>query len=138
MASIWRKKSSLLVKKNSQCYHQDMLKHTISFQNAFQGIWTAITTQANIRIHFLVASIIIGFSVYFEVTHTELLILILTIGMVMIAEMINTAIEFVCNAITLDHNEYIKYAKDISAGAVLMSAIFAALVGLIIFIPRFI
>lgn len=115
-----------------------MLKHTISFKNAFAGIWTAITTQANIRIHFLVASIIIGFSVYFEVTHTELLVLILTICMVMIVEMINTSIEFLCDAITLEHNEYIKYAKDVSAGAVLLSAIFATLVGLIIFIPRFI
>lgn len=115
-----------------------MLKHTISFRNAFNGIWTAVTTQTNLRIHFLVASIIIGLSVYFEVTHTELLILILTIGMVMIAEMINTAIEFLCDAITLDHNEYIKYAKDVAAGTVLLSAIFASLVGLIIFIPRFI
>ncbi len=115
-----------------------MLKHTISFKNAINGIWTAVTTQTNLRIHFLIASIIIGLSVYFEVTHTELLILILTIGIVMIAEMINTAIEFLCDAVTLDHNEYIKYAKDVAAGTVLMSAIFASLVGLIIFIPKFI
>jgi diacylglycerol kinase len=138
MASISLKKLSSLVKKNSQCYHQDMLKHTISFKNAFTGIWTAITTQANIRIHFFIASAMIGLSVYFEVTHTELLVVILTIALVMIAEMVNTAIEFVCDAITLDHNEYIKYAKDVSAGAVLLSAIFATLVGLIIFVPRFI
>lgn len=115
-----------------------MLKHTISFQNAFRGIWTAITTQANLRLHFLTASIIIGFSVYFEVTHTELLVIILTISMVVIAEMINTSIEFLCDAITLEHNEYIKYAKDVAAGTVLMSAIFAVLIGVIIFIPKII
>ena len=113
-----------------------MLKHSISFKNALKGIWTAVTTQTNLRIHFVVASIIIGLSVYFEVTHTELLILILTIGMVMIAEMINTAIEFLCDAITLDHNEYIKYAKDVAAGTVLMSAIFASLIGFFIFVPK--
>jgi undecaprenol kinase len=115
-----------------------MLKHTISFKNAFAGIWTAITTQSNLRIHFLVASIVIGCSVYFEVSHIELLAVVLTIGMVMIAEMINTAIEFLADAITLEHNEYIKYAKDVAAGTVLLSAIFAALVGLIIFVPKFI
>ena len=115
-----------------------MLKHTISFQNAFKGIWTAITTQTNLRIHFLVASVIIGLSVYFEVTNTELLVLMLTIGMVMITEMINTSIEFVCDAVTLDHNEYIKLAKDVAAGSVLMSAIFASLIGIIIFVPKII
>jgi diacylglycerol kinase len=114
-----------------------MLKHTISFQNAFKGIWTAITTQTNLRIHFLIASLIIGLSVYFEVSHTELLLLILTIGMVMIAELVNTSIEFLCDAVTLEHNEYIKYAKDVAAGSVLLSAIFATLIGAIIFIPKF-
>jgi len=115
-----------------------MLKHTISFKNAFIGIWTAITTQNNLRIHFVIALIIFGLSIYFEVNQVQLLVLILTIGLVMIVEMINTSIEFLCDAITTEHNEFIKYAKDVAAGAVLVSAIFASLVGLIIFIPKFI
>ena len=114
-----------------------MLKHTISFQNAFRGIWTAITTQTNLRIHFLIASLVLVAATYFQLSIFEILVLVLTISMVMIAEMINTSIEFVCDAITLDHNEYIKSAKDVSAGAVLISAIFATLIGLIVFIPKF-
>ena len=114
-----------------------MLKHTISFQNAFRGIWTAITTQTNLRIHFLIASLVLIAATYLQLSIFEILVLVLTISMVMIAEMINTSIEFVCDAITLDHNEYIKSAKDVSAGAVLISAIFATLIGLIVFIPKF-
>ncbi len=113
-----------------------MQKHTISFQNAFHGIWTAISTQANIRIHFIIASLVIFAAVYLRLSLPEILVLILAVSLVMLAEMVNTAIEFLCDAVTLDHNEYIKQAKDVSAGAVLLSAIFASLVGLIIFIPK--
>lgn len=113
-----------------------MLKHTISFQNAGRGIWTAVTTQLNLRIHFLLGSVALGLAVFLEVSYVELLIIILTIGMVMIAEMINTATEYVCNAITLERNEHIKHAKDIAAGAVLLSAIFATIIGLMIFVPK--
>lgn len=115
-----------------------MPKHTISFQNAFIGIWTAISTQANIRIHFLLGSLVVFASAYLELSIFEILILILAIAMVLIAEMVNTSIEFLCDAITLDHNQHIKYAKDVAAGSVLLSAIFASLVGLLIFVPKFI
>ncbi|MFH2085790.1 MAG: diacylglycerol kinase family protein [bacterium] len=113
-----------------------MLKHTISFRNAFCGIWTAIITQNNIRVHFIIASLVIFSAAYLHLSMSEILMLILTIGLVMVAEMVNTAIEFFCDAITLEHNEYIKQAKDVSAGAVLISAIFAALIGIIIFVPK--
>ena len=115
-----------------------MLKHTISFQNAFHGIWTAISTQSNIRVHFAIASLVMLAAVYLELSILNILVLVLAIAMVMLAEMINTAIEFFCDAITLDHNEYIGYAKDVSAGAVLLTAIFAALIGLVIFVPKLI
>lgn len=115
-----------------------MHKHTISFQNAFRGIWTAIVTQANIRIHFLIGSLVLLVAVYLRSPLAEILVLILTIALVMLAEMVNTSIEFFCDAITSDHNNNIKYAKDVSAGAVLLSAIFAAIIGLMIFVPKII
>jgi diacylglycerol kinase len=115
-----------------------MLKHTISFQNAFRGIWTAITTQTNIRIHFVVASLVLLTAVYLHLSIFDILVLVLTISIVMLAELINTSIEFLSDAVTLEHNEYIKQAKDVSAGAVLLSAIFAAIIGLMIFIPKII
>lgn len=112
-----------------------MQKHTISFQNAFRGIWTALATQANIRIHFIIASFVIFSAVYLHINLDQILVLLVAITLVMLAEMINTAIEFLCDAVTLEHNDYIKHAKDVSAGAVLLSAIFAALIGIIIFVP---
>ncbi len=115
-----------------------MSKHTISFQNAFRGIWTAIATQANIRIHFAVASLVIFAAVYLKIDLDHILDLLVAISIVMLAEMINTSIEFLCDAVTLEHSENIKRAKDVSAGAVLISAIFAALIGLVVFIPKLI
>lgn len=114
-----------------------MLKHTISFQNAFRGIWTAVSTQANIRIHVIVGSIVIFLGVYFHIDVDHTLDLLIAISLVMLAEMVNTAIEFLSDAVTLEHNEFIKHAKDVSAGAVLISAIFAAIIGMVIFIPKF-
>lgn len=113
-----------------------MLKHTISFRHALRGIWTALTTQLNLRIHFVLGSLALYFSFYLQVPFAQILVLVLIIALVMLAEMINTAIEFCCDAITLEQNEYIKHAKDVSAGAVLLTAIFALLIGLMIFLPQ--
>lgn len=113
-----------------------MLRHTISFKYAFAGIWTALTTQLNLRIHFLVGSAVLLGAVYFRLNLTEILVLILSISLVMVTELVNTAIEFLANGVTLEHQEYIKHAKDVSAGAVLLSSLFAALIGAIIFIPK--
>lgn len=115
-----------------------MRKHTISFINAFKGIWKAVTSQPNLRIHFVIASITLIAAVYLQLSIFNILVLVLTIAMVMLAEMVNTSIEFLSDAVTLEHNEYIKSAKDVSAGAVLVSAIFAILIGVIIFLPELI
>lgn len=115
-----------------------MLRHTISFQYAFAGIWTALTSQLNLRLHFLLGSLVLFSAVYFDCTSVEVLILILTIMVVMVTEMCNTALEFLADGVTFEHHDYIKHAKDVAAGAVLLSAIFAALIGLIIFIPKII
>lgn len=115
-----------------------MRKHTISFRNAGKGILTAARTQANLRVHLLAASIVFILGAALKISLTEGLILLLSVSVVIVAEMVNTAVEFLCDAVTLEKNEFIGYAKDISAGAVLVSAIFAALIGLFIFVPKFI
>jgi diacylglycerol kinase len=115
-----------------------MHKHAISFKNAFNGIWVAISTQNNIRIHFFVASILLITAVYMQISMSDVLVLVLTISLVITAEMINTALEFLSDAVTLESNPLIKNAKDVSAGAVLLSSIFAIIIGFIIFIPKLI
>ena len=111
------------------------MRHTISFHNAFAGIWTAVTTQNNLRIHFLLGSLVLFAAAYLRLSIENVLVLVLAIALVMVAEMVNTALEFLSNAVTLEQNHFIKHAKDVSAGAVLLSAIFAVLIGLMIFIP---
>lgn len=113
-----------------------MLRHTISFKYALAGIWTALTTQLNLRLHFAVGSIVLLSAVYFRLNLTEILILILTISLVMVTEMINTALEFLSDGITRENRDYIKHAKDVAAGSVLLSALFAALIAAIIFLPK--
>ena len=115
-----------------------MRQHTISFRNAFTGIYTATHTQTNIRIHLIATILVSIISIYLRVTLIEGLILILTIATVFVAEMFNTAIEFLSDAVTLERNELIGHAKDISAGAVLISAILAFAVGFIILMPKII
>ncbi|MBU1922635.1 diacylglycerol kinase family protein [Patescibacteria group bacterium] len=113
-----------------------MRRHTISFKNAFTGIYTAARTQANIRIHLLATIIVLLAGAYFQVSLTEGLILMLTIASVFVAEMFNTAIEFLADAVTRKDNEFIRHAKDVAAGAVLFSAILALAVGFLIFYPK--
>lgn len=113
-------------------------KHKISFVHAFSGIWIALTTQVNIRIHFLVGSIVLFLSVYLSISPDQIVALVMAVSMVMLAEMINTALEFMSDAVTLEHDENIKMAKDVAAGAVLLTSIFAAVIGMFIFIPKLI
>lgn len=111
-------------------------KHTLSFSNAFAGISEAFKTQVNLKIHALIAITAITLGFYLKISTTEFLILILTIGTVVVAEMANTAIEQLSDAVTRDHNDYIKMAKDVAAGSVLLTAAFSVIIGIIIFIPK--
>lgn len=79
---------------------------------------------------------VVLFSLIFKVKATEFIILLFCISTVLISELINTLTEEICNLISEDYNEKIKYIKDLSAGMVLISAIFSAITGLIIFIPH--
>lgn len=115
-----------------------MRKHTISFKNAATGILTAARTQINIRIHLLAAAAVFILGDLLRINLSEALILLIAVAIVMTAEMVNTSIEFMCDAVTREKNEYIRDAKDVSAGAVLVSAIFAAIIGSFIFVPKII
>ena len=108
-----------------------------SFSNAFNGLKSALATEYHMVIHsyFAVAVIISG--ALFQISYVEWLICFLLIGSVIALELINTAIEAVVNMITTDNNYYAKVAKDTSAGAVLVMSVASAVIGLIIFVPKF-
>ena len=106
-----------------------------SFKYAFKGIAQVVKTQANMRIHLLASIIVIAVASYLRISANHWCILILTILMVLVAEMFNTAIESICDAVTTEQNRHIAAAKDIAAAAVLVTAIASVIIGLLIFIP---
>lgn len=107
-----------------------------TFICALTGIKDAIKTERNLRFDMVVAVIIIVFGFIFRINHMEWIICLLSIGMMLFAELINTAVETVVDLCTREKNELARRAKDISAGAVLILAINVSIVGIIIFIPR--
>lgn len=106
-----------------------------SFNYAFEGIIYAFKTQRNMRLHFLATAIILAASLILKLSKLEILILFLTIAFVIFAEMLNTAIEVVVDLFTQAHHPLAAIAKDVAAGAVLITAAVAVIVGYLIFFP---
>lgn len=104
-----------------------------SFNHAFEGILYALKTERNIRIHVLTALLILIFSLFFPLNRLELLILFLSISLVVMAEMFNTAIETVVDGFVEQYHPLAKVAKDVAAGAVLITALNSLLVGYLLF-----
>jgi diacylglycerol kinase len=113
-------------------------KHTVSFKHALDGIWHTIKTQPNFRFHLIAIIAVTLMGIYFSITTVEWLILFFTFNMVIVAEMLNTSVESMVDLITLERREDAKDAKDVSAGMVLMSALFSVCIGLYIFLPKII
>ncbi len=107
-----------------------------SFKFAFQGIYSFFRTEHNARIHLAsaIAVIILGF--YLRINSFEWCWISVAITLVFITELLNSAIEALCNVVSPQFNIDIKKTKDISAGAVLVASFFAMAVGLIIFLPK--
>lgn len=106
-----------------------------SFKYAFEGIHYAFKNDQNLLAHILVAFLVINVSIALKVTPFEMGILGLTIMMVIVAEMVNSAIEKMVDLITKEHRQEAKIAKDVSAGMVLLTAFAAAVIGTLIFLP---
>lgn len=104
-----------------------------SFQYAITGIISSIASERNIRIHLVVAIYILYFSHFYSLSRAEYILLILTICFVIATEMLNTAIEAVVDLVTDAYARLAKIAKDVAAGAVLVAAFSAVVVGVILF-----
>jgi diacylglycerol kinase (ATP) len=104
-----------------------------SFNFAFEGIIHVLRTQRNLRIHFAIAVVVLIAAIYFDVSRTDLLFLLLAIAFVLITEMINSAIEGAIDVSTTSFDPNAKLAKDVAAGAVLIASINAVAVGYLVF-----
>ena len=107
-----------------------------SFNYAIEGIIYSIRTQRNMKIHMLTTILVLTATFFFDLSKIELLIITITITLVIVAEMINTAVECAIDATTNFYHPLAKIAKNVAAGAVLVTAINSVLVGYIIFWDR--
>jgi diacylglycerol kinase len=106
-----------------------------SFRHAFAGLWHALRTQRNTRIHLTMAVAVVALGLWLGISFLEWAVLVLTIGFVLVSEMLNTVAESLVDLITPDYHPHAKIVKDVAAGAVLLGAIIAVLVGLLILGP---
>ena len=104
-----------------------------SFNFAFEGIIHVVRYERNLRIHFLIAVAVILAAVGFDVTKMELIALLLAIAFVLIAEMLNSALEAVVDLVTPSVEPLAKIAKDVAAGAVLIATVTAVAIGYLVF-----
>jgi len=105
-----------------------------TFKNARKGFRLVFKSEINIRVHLVIAFFVIIFAYLLKFSALEYCMLLFAIAMVLISEMLNTAIEFALDSIY--HNKYSKMvgmAKDISAGAVMLASVISVLIGLILF-----
>ena len=117
-----------------------MIKLLKSFTYAIDGILYALRTQRNMKIHAIALTFVTVFGFHFQLSISEWLCIILVSGLVISLEIINTAIENICDLLKEKLQlevHHTTHARDLAAGAVLISAIVALLVGLVIFIPKF-
>jgi len=107
-----------------------------SFGYAFEGIFVTIRDERNIKIHLVMMTLVIICGFIFGLSVTEWLICLVLFALVISLEILNTAIEAVVDLASPGRHPLAKKAKDCAAGAVLVSAIFAAIIGLMIFVPK--
>ncbi len=113
-----------------------MVKRAKSFTHAGRGIMLLIKSTHNSWIHIFAFILVIAAGLYFNISQSEWLAVIIVSGLVFTAEAINTAIEIDIDLTSPEYHPYAKDTKDVAAGAVLIAAITAAVVGVIVFGPH--
>lgn len=103
---------------------------------AIEGIIVFFKTQHNAWIHIVAAAIVVALGFILKINNTEWCLLSVAIVLVMLTEMLNTAVEFLTDMISPSYNPLAKKVKDVAAGAVLFAAIAAVIIGAIVFLPK--
>lgn len=106
------------------------------FSNAFRGVIAAYCSERNLRIHTAIALVVVVLGIWLDLTRGEWYWITLCIALVIIAELFNTAIEAGVDLVSPDDHPLAGKAKDVAAGAVLVAAVFAVIVGGGIFLPK--
>jgi len=106
-----------------------------SLRFAFAGLWYALRTQRNVRIHLIIAAAVVALGLWLGLSPDQWALLTLTIGFVLISEAFNTAIETLVDLVSPDYHPLAGVVKDVVAGAVLLAAIASVIVGLLVLGP---
>jgi undecaprenol kinase len=114
------------------------MKFIRSFFYALAGIRSCFQSETNFRIHTIAAITAMLFSLFFDISATEWIAVGFCVALVTTMEMINTAIERLCDVVHKEQHAVIKQVKDIAAGAVLLSAVFSSITASVIFLPKII
>lgn len=109
-----------------------------SFGYAFKGIGYAAATQLNFRVHLLATITAVFMGIWLKISGEEWRWIILCIALVLVVELLNTAIEILTDLVSPMYNAKAGHVKDVAAGAVVITAIFALITGLLIFVPKLI
>jgi diacylglycerol kinase len=112
--------------------------HSASLHNALNGLFWVFRTQPNFQFHIFVGSIVFFIGIILGLSAVELAVLSITVVIVLVCELINTAIELLLDVYTSEWKGQIKVAKDVSAGMVLMAALGSVVVGSCLFVPHFV
>lgn len=116
----------------------DKKRLTNSFKYAFEGILQAYIGEQNLKIHTVIAVLVIIFGFILKISYTEWLVCLVLIGLVLMAEFFNTSIEYLVDLTSPEIHPLAKATKDTASAGVLMMAIISAIIGLIIFVPKLI
>ena len=110
-----------------------MRKQLKSLKAAFEGFFNSVKSEGHLRFHLVAAFYVILFSFFYDFTAAQWALVLLLIGVIIAAELVNTALENACDAVTEDYNPFIKAAKDACAAAVLVLSVFAVIIAFILY-----
>jgi diacylglycerol kinase len=121
---------------HQQLPQSEWAKFIAGFGHAFRGLWYALRTERNARIHVSIAFLAILLGIVLHISAVEFAMVFVAITGVFIAEMFNTAFELYIDLASPDYHPLAKIAKDVAAGAVLLSAMLSVVIGLFVFGPH--
>ena len=112
-----------------------MLRIFKSLTFALSGVWLLLKSERHFQIHTVVLVLVIFLGYFFEITRVEWLAILLVSTLVLVSEAVNSSIEKLSDALTMEKTPLIKQVKDIAAGAVLLAAFLAIIIGAVVFYP---
>ncbi len=123
-------------KKKNNSMKLDKKRLRNSFKYAFFGIIQAYKGEQNLKIHTIIAGLVLFCGFFFHISYLEWFVCLILIGLVLMAEFFNTALEYTVDLVSLEIHPLAKAAKDTASAGVLIMAIISAIIGLVIFVPK--